>query len=235
MLRHAFKVAAFLPVLVIPFLGSCTTIGSLSPFSKDDGGLDQVDDLVGRIGNLHTECELTKQNLRSVFKKLSAITEPGFRGDAVTAHAELEQEIALSENRADSLEKRIKEMKKSAEPFFEEWIADLKSFSNASMRARSQARLTETRQRYDAIVAAVDPAYSGFVAYNESLRDIALFLEHDFNASPQLGADIQALVSIGKEIDVALDTTFAAAETYVQYAALPTAPEPVTGGVETKQ
>jgi hypothetical protein len=230
--RTLAKVLAFPSVLIV--LGGCGSLGSMPSFpkffSEDKDGLNQVDDLVGRIGKVHVECELAKQNLRSAFQKLTSITAPGFRGDAVIAHKELRQEIDLAEKRADLLEDRIDEMKDAAEPFFEEWIASLKGFTNASMRARSQTRLTETRQRYDAIVAAVEPAHASFVAYNERLGDIALFLEHDFNASPDLTADVEGLTRVGKEADAALDESLRAAEDYVQQAGLPAAPEPVAEG-----
>jgi hypothetical protein len=114
-------------------------------------------------------------------------------------------------------------MKKAAAPVFEQWTKDLESFSSPTMRKRSEARLAATRQRYNAIVGAVDPAVETYEALNEGLRDVSLFLGHDYNAVAitDIKPEVESLIRSAGLLDKNLEDCMVASRAYVELAALP--------------
>ena len=90
-----------------------------------------------------------------------------------------------------------------------------------------------TRGRYDAIVAAVEPAQVSLDAFNKGLRDHALFLSNDFNPASlaALKDDVKNLSNLASSLDKQFDECLLATRAYIETAALPVrvvaaAPEP---------
>jgi hypothetical protein len=198
--------------------------------SKHSASLKQADDIVGRVERVHVECELSRDAVREAIGWLHAIVTGDYEGDPVTAYAGFMQALESSEKHAEALRGYVGPMRHAAQPFFDRWSTDLNAFTNAGMRRRSQARLTEARKRYDAVVAAVEPVQTGFDAFNLGLRDVALFLSHDFNAAPGLKKDARVLTRMSEDVQRGLETTRMAAQAYVQAAALPIAETPEEPG-----
>ena len=82
-------------------------------------------------------------------QKLAVIAAPDFSGDPFVAFEEFEMAIEASEEQSKALRSKVAPMRRAAEPFFEQWAADLSSFANPAMRQHSQQRLDETRERYE--------------------------------------------------------------------------------------
>ena len=206
-------------------LGACQNMPSSisGVFRKQPkAGPSQVDDLLTQIERVHVECELSKQRVREAQETLAAIAAPDFGGDPLVAYEQFEKAIETSEDQAKSLRARVAPMRRAAEPFFDQWAADLSSFGNPAMRQRSQQRLDETRERYERIVAAVTPAQSALDAFNMSLNDCALFLGNDFNAGSvaAIANEIEAIEGLGRELEGRFDASLAACEKYIRAAAL---------------
>ena len=99
----------------------------------------------------------------------------------------------------------------------------MQAFTSLELRLRSQTRLMATRERYNAILVAVDPAQPSFDGFNKNLRDHALFLGHDFNAGSvsQIVEDVRMLTVRVAELDITLDACQEAARGYLEASALP--------------
>ncbi|MEM7200615.1 MAG: DUF2959 family protein [Planctomycetota bacterium] len=210
--RFANPVAVVLPLLGMAACASSTP----NPLAK-------VDDLVGWIERVHVEAELARQAAGTAVEKLQILTSPEFRGDPLVAYAEFTAAIDHSEQQAEALTASIEPMKAAAGPVFDKWAATLANFSNEQLRARSESRFMFTRESYEAVVAAVEPARDAYVQLNTTLRDHALFLGFDFNASA-LGAlqeDVAVLNHSASELDRWLDQSMVAARAYIESAALP--------------
>src|SRR5262249_6264441 len=138
---------------------------------------------------------------------------------------------------ARDLRSSVEPMKAAAGPVFEKWNTDLLSFTSPGMRQRSQARLEETRDRYQAIVVAVEPAESSLDTFNLGLRDIALFLGHDFNSQSVFAIqdDVRTLTDMAAELDTRLGNSLTAAQAYVQSSSLPVAAPDATPPGSTLQ
>lgn len=191
--------------------------------AKKSEGLDQVDDLLSRIEKVYVECELADLRVREAVETLSWLTAEGFDGDPVEVHAALGLAAERADLQAKELELSIAPMKASGEALFQRWTNDLESFRSASMRARSAERLAETRARYDAIVASVEPAYTRMQELNVLLGDSVLFLANDLNAGAigALRGDIEAMLASAKELSGELEVCLTAADGYMRSAALP--------------
>ncbi|MDH3590657.1 MAG: DUF2959 domain-containing protein [Planctomycetota bacterium] len=190
--------------------------------SNNDGPA-QVNSLVGSIERVYVDAELSRERVKIALQALQAIADADFNEDAVTSYTLFVTAIEESEKQADRLRDAVEPMKKSAGPVFAQWEDDLGQFTSESMKQRSQARLDATRARYDAIVAAVDPAQEQYDAFNQALRDHALFLANDFNPSAlkEIRAGVVELTDQATGMDAGFDTTMLASRSYVQSAALP--------------
>ena len=210
-------------LIAIAFVLPGAALTSCGLFSSDTAGPAQVDDLVGWVERVYVESELSKDNVQVSVTKLQAIVSAEFGANAVQAYTEFVESVDRAEQQADKLRDTIGPMKSAAEPVFEKWEEDLEQFSSPAMRERSFARMTATRERYEQIVAAVEPAQ---VAYDElvaGLRDHALFLGNDFNpgALSAVQEDVRRLSALAAEIDGRFDAALMAARAYVDSSALP--------------
>ena len=79
---------------------------------------------------------------------------------------------------------------------------------------------------------AVDPAQKVYQEVNLSLRDHALYLNHDLNPGSvsEIRDDIRALTSLADELEGMFDVCLEAARIYVESAALPAVPPAAPGG-----
>jgi hypothetical protein len=92
------------------------------------------------------------------------------------------------------------------------------------LRQRSQARLTETRTRYQAVLDTAGPALVAFKQLNQHLQDQALFLGYDYNQDSvaALAGDVGNIRKEATYLSGTFDACLAASLRYVQSAAPPT-------------
>jgi len=191
--------------------------------TSEADSLKEVDTLVSRIERVHVESELAKQRVREAVDLLHFIVGPEFSGDPVLAYGDFVAAVERSEEQETVLRSSVSSMKASATSVFSSWSEGLAVFANPNMRARSEERLRETRERYGAITASADPALDSMETLNASLRDHVLFLEHDFNpyAVAALGGEVGSVTEHASRLDANLDVCLAATLAYVQSTALP--------------
>lgn len=199
-------------------------------------GPAQVDDLVGWIERVYVETELARERMRNAVNKLEALVGTSYEGDAVTAYTDFVEALRQSETQAKRLAEQVAPMKEAAVPVFERWEASLEGFQSERMRARSTDRLTSTKERYDAILAAVDPAGAKLTQVNASLRDHALFLGNDFNqtALGDVREDAREVIVLAGKLDEDFETSLRTSRAYVEAAALPMSAAPAPGGSGTR-
>lgn len=205
---------------LLPLAASCSSLSGV--FGGNDGGPESVDDLLTRIERVEAQTQLAQEGMRGAIGGLHGLLASDFEGDPLAAYEEFLERIDKSEARARDLRSSVSAMRSAAGPFFAQWSAKMNSFTNPEMRSRSQQRLTETNERYQNILFAVDPALADHDALNAGLRDQALFLEHDFNADSVklLTNDARALTSLAATLDQRLTSTRTAARDYVENTAL---------------
>ena len=186
------------------------------------GSLEDVDGLLSRVERVFVDSELTQERVHETMDALHFMVDPRFGGDAVAAHESLQVSLKRSVKQSDELRLSVKRMRSSAQSVFEKWAEDLGSFSSSDMRRRSHDRLEETRQRYQDVLAAAQPALALADAVNSSLKDHAVFLGHDYNASSvsALSGEVEALDNMVLDLDESLVATMYACQAYVGERAL---------------
>ncbi len=216
-------VCTFLAICTLSTLTGCSTVGGMFGGGKKEAGPGQVDDLLTRIERVHIECELSNQRIDDAMRALDALIAHDFTGDPVLAFNAFTSTVKASEKQSAKLAAAVGPMKSAADPFFEQWAGNLSSFASMDMRLRSQTRLENTLARYEAILAAVEPAQSAYQQFNAGLKDHILFLGHDFNAASvnAISAEIDTLSLSAEDLQRRFSESLDAAEAYVHSAALP--------------
>jgi hypothetical protein len=191
-------------------------------------GLAQVNEFVATIGRVHTDSELASQKAHAAQEQFSAILAFNWKREAVTAYGEFSSAVDQSSAQLVALKAGVAAMQRSAEPVFKKWASDLDAFASLDMRLKSQQRLLETRKRYDAIVASLEPALVAYDGFDKRMRDYATFLSHDFNEASvaALRGDDHTVHEMVATLDARFDVCQQAAREYVQAAALPTGAAP---------
>jgi hypothetical protein len=105
---------------------------------------------------------------------------------------------------------RIRDVESVAEALFAEWQRELGQYSSASLRAKSEQQLRQTRARYGEMLGAMKRAEARLEPALQPLRDQVLFLKHNLNARAVAGlkgevAKIDAQVNrLVAELDAAI-------------------------------
>ncbi len=214
---------AIAAALVLASVPACSFVNNMI---KGKTGPADVDDLVAAVENVQKELDVSKGTMLAAVQGLQAITAPDFQGDAVKAYEQLVDVVENSEDQAEDLRKSIEKMQAEAVPVFDQWTKDLEAYSNPEMRQRSQARLSAARERYDAVVAAVEPVLVEYEAINQSFRDHVLFLKHDMNpaALATIQDDVRRIAKDATSLDSRFNGGRAAATAYIESSAQPKAP-----------
>ena len=103
-------------------------------------------------------------------------------------NAEYEQSAA----KAQAVRDRIASVEDVSAALFEEWEAELKEYSSASLRQNSQKQLTRTRAQYAQLIKAMKRAETKMDPVLAKFKDQVLFLKHNLNA--------QAIASLKSEL-----------------------------------
>jgi hypothetical protein len=212
--------------LLGPLLLAAGGCGSVREFfdpesGKSAVGIERVEDLLERIEQVHVESELSKERARDVVAALQSIAAPDFAGDAQEGYAAFANAIRQSQEQGEKLRAAVAPMKETAAEVFDRWAKDLESFASPRMRQRSQLRLEAARERYEAIVSAVEPAQWEYDALNRGVADVGLFLSHDFNSESVAAIEREVRVATEHHEGLArrFDQCLVAAEAYVHAAA----------------
>ena len=104
----------------------------------------------------------------------------------------LNAEYEKSEAKAKAVRDRIASVEDVSQALFEEWEAELKEYSSATLRQSSQKKLTQTRTQYAQLIKAMKRAETKMDPVLAKFKDQTLFLKHNLNA--------QAITSLKSEL-----------------------------------
>ena len=124
---------------------------------------------------------------------------------------DLERAYERSTADAQAVRDRIDAVESVAEALFKEWQAELDEYTSDSLRRASQKQLSDTRERYEDLMAAMRRAESKIQPVLDAFHDQVLFLKHNLNAKAiaslqdelvSVETDITALV---REMQASID------------------------------
>ena len=144
-------------------------------------GIPKRQILVDRVQAARGSQEQAKETFSSALEQFIAVTrvEPG---ELKATYDRLNEEFKRCEARAKDVRDRIAAIDNVANALFDEWRAELKQYSSASMRAQSERQLDTTRRRYQELRRLMDTAADRMEPVLATFRDQTLFLKHNLNA-----------------------------------------------------
>jgi len=173
-------------------------------------GYAKRDLLVSRVEDARDTQEEAKEQFASALEKFTSVVNFS-GGDLEDKYYELERAYERSTADAQAVRDRIDAVESVAEALFKEWQAELDEYTSDSLRRASQKQLSDTRERYEDLMAAMRRAESKIQPVLDAFHDQVLFLKHNLNAKAiaslqdelvSVETDITALV---REMQASID------------------------------
>ena len=149
-------------------------------------GYAKRDILVGRVESARDAQVEAKEEITDAlteFRKVVSLEG----GELEARYKSLASQLEDSEDAARAVSKRIRDVEDVAGALFKEWSEELAQYSSASLRARSEQQLKQTRSRYDQMIGAMRRAEGRLEPALRPLRDQVLYLKHNLNAQAIAG------------------------------------------------
>jgi len=207
-------------LLLALFLPGCAYVSDF--FSDEANGPGEVNDLNGSIERVYVDAELAQATVRDAVASLEGMVDGDLGEDPAATYTAFVERVDSSEKQAEQLRDSIDPMNKNAERVFKQWEQNLREFTSPTMLKRSEQRLEATRTRYEKVREAAERAHEQLVEVNEAMRDHALFLGHDLNASSieAVKADLREMSGEAGKLDSSLERCMESAREYVAASAL---------------
>ena len=179
-------------LLLIPLgFSSCDTVYMAT---MDKMGYAKRDILSSRVKSARDAQEEAKKDIQSTLDQFGKVVAYQ-GGDLETTYKKLS-----SKDSAETVRTRIENVESVADALFSEWTTELGQYSSADLRRKSEAKLIQTRTRYNSMLAAMKRAEQRIDPVLKPLRDQVLYLKHNLNARA-LAAIKGELVKVDAQID----------------------------------
>ena len=162
-------------------------------------GYAKRDILSSRVKSARDAQEDAKKEIQSALDQFGKVVSYQ-GGDLEATYKKLNSELQNSEDSAEAVRKRIKDVESVADSLFAEWKTELGQYSNADLRRKSEEKLTHTKARYSDMLAAMKRAEQRIDPVLKPLRDQVLYLKHNLNARA-LAAIKGELVKVDAQVD----------------------------------
>ncbi len=171
---------------------------------RESLGTAKREQLVDRVQEARGEQTEAKEQFASTLEEFQALTEHD-GGSLEKLYRRLDKELDRSQDQADDVSKKIRDVEQVADSLFKEWERELEQYASADLRRAAERQLIDSRDRYSDMLAAMRRAEGSMQPVLTALGDQVLFLKHNLNASaiaslessvlPKLEADIARLIA----------------------------------------
>lgn len=162
-------------------------------------GYAKRDILSSRVKSARNAQEDAKKEIQSALEQFEKVV--GYQGgDLEATYKKLNSELDSSEDSAEAVRKRIKDVESVADSLFAEWKTELGQYSSADLRRKSEEKRTQTKARYNEMLGAMKKAEQRIDPVLKPLRDQVLYLKHNLNARA-LAAIKGELVKVDAQVD----------------------------------
>lgn len=210
-------------LVVVALLGACASSGKTE-------GQKQIEDLTSQINKLSailTEVKATVQVTMSEHEQIVNNKD----GDLLGHYKKFATGVDKVEELRLKARAQMDAVKAAATPFFERWKQDITKFSSEDMKKRAEARMEETRQRYEEVKAKSEEVRTNYEAMMATLRDHRLFWANDLNATSaaELADDRAGLEQQADVVIAGVNGVIEWAKKYNEAVAMRTQPAPAEG------
>lgn len=211
---HPFALAWLVAMPAAPLVAAPADLGGL--LTGEPPSVRQTEKLAKRAEALIEEVEAAQSQIRATLDAHNALMH-GAATDLRKPYGALDREIDRCEKRREAVQRRADEAKKEADVYFRGWAASLPMIASEELRARSEARMRDSRARFDGILAAGRRAGSAYEPFLVRLRDQWTYLGHDLNPSglESLRPDALELTESGTQLLLEIDQSLHEAREYV--------------------
>jgi len=144
-------------------------------------GVEKRDILVDRVENARDAQTDAKEQFESALEQYrSVVAIDG--GELGEIYDRMNTEYERSQARAQAVSDRINSVESVADDLFAEWEDELDDYADPSLRRRSERLLTDTREQYQAVLAAMHRAEGAMAPVLTLFEDQVLVLRHNLNA-----------------------------------------------------
>ncbi|NLZ16419.1 MAG: DUF2959 domain-containing protein [Desulfobulbaceae bacterium] len=189
----------FLILCAIALMFLATSCSSAYYNTMEKFGVHKRDIMVNRVKEARDAQTETKEQFKSALEQFTEVVQ--VRGGNLEAqYKKLNSEYERSKGKADQVHQRIDAVESVSEALFREWKAELKQYTNASLRQDSERKLESTRRQYEQLITAMKRAESKIQPVLTIFHDQVLYLKHNLNA--QAIASLQGeLLSLERNVD----------------------------------
>ena len=189
---------ALMAILLIISLGlsACDTVYMAT---VDKLGYAKRDILSSRVKSARDAQEDAKKEIQSALEQFRKVV--GYQGgDLEATYKKLNSELQSSEDSAERVRKRIRDVESVGDALFSEWETELGQYSSTNLRRKSEAKLSQTKARYKDMLGAMNRAEQRIDPVLNPIRDQVLYLKHNLNAHA-LAAMKGELVKVDAQVD----------------------------------
>ncbi len=162
-------------------------------------GYAKRDILSSRVKAARDAQEDAKKEIQSTLDQFGKVVSYE-GGDLEATYKKLSAELEASEDAAEAVHKRIGDVESVGDALFKEWKSELDQYTNKDLRKRSEAKLVQTKGRYNDMLGAMKRAEQRIDPVMRPLRDQVLYLKHNLNAQA-LAAVKGELVKVDAQVD----------------------------------
>ncbi len=147
----------------------------------ESAGIPKRELMVHRVEKARDTQEETKEQFKTALEQFTAVTNFN-GGDLEVVYNQLNDEYEASVDQAETVRKRIDDIKDVSGALFEEWEEEIEEFSSASLKRSSKTQLSETKRQYRQLLNAMESAESKLDPVLTVFKDQVLYLKHNLNA-----------------------------------------------------
>jgi DNA repair exonuclease SbcCD ATPase subunit len=145
-------------------------------------GREKRDLLRSNVEKVQDEQQEAAETFQSALDRLRQIVDVEDT-DLEELYDRLSNDLERSENRAEAVRDRIRNIDQIAADLFKEWEKEIGQYSSPRLAARSREKLGQTRDRYDSLHQALTRAEASMDPVLTRFRDHVLYLKHNLNAA----------------------------------------------------
>ncbi len=160
---------------------SLTACSSMYYGALESAGIPKRELMVHRVEKARDTQEETKEQFKTALEQFTAVTNFD-GGDLEVVYNQLNDEYEASVDQAETVRKRIDDIKDVSTALFEEWEEEIEEFSSASLKRSSKTQLSETQRQYRQLINAMESAESKLDPVLTVFKDQVLYLKHNLNA-----------------------------------------------------
>ncbi len=168
-------------ILVIPLVLLIAACQSAYYEAAEQVGYHKRDILVDRVESSRDAQQDAEEQFQDALEQLSEMTDFD-GGDLEDIYEEVADEYESSLEAAEEVTEQINAVEHVAKSLFAEWEEEINQYSNARLKSESQAKLRETRSRYNGMMTAMRKSEAKMDPVLRAMNDNVLYLKHNLNA-----------------------------------------------------